>query len=108
MKIKDEDIYEKNLSKEEILEIIKKRLNEDNSFSKLSLARMYNMAKDEYQRRKKEDEIIEKLNEDEKKKVKKVYLMGENGAIIETFGSMFSEKKKSLGIAYTIRAIFRI
>ena len=89
------NIYENDeLTHEELTAIMKGKANQEGLPGKVFIRRMYSLAKEEYNREKKEKEIIEKMYKDTKNRVRKIHLIGEDSAIIETFEDMFNEGEK--------------
>lgn len=88
-------MFEKELTLEELNEYWKECYETDNMIKKRMPMRLYIMAKETHTREEKEKEIIEKIYKPEQRFVKKVTLIDDNSAIIESFEKIFGDEEKT-------------
>lgn len=87
-------IFEKEMSKEELFEDIKKSMEKPNAAKGFLLMRLYGMAKEEHRRNKLRDEIIDKMYAPHRKNIQEVFIIDDNTAIIKSHEKIFGEEEK--------------
>ena len=87
------NIFEREISKEELNEVLNKSI-ESKGIQSLFPMRMYNMAKETYQRNEIESKIREAMYKGDRKNIENIIIINDNLAIIETFEHLFGEGEK--------------
>jgi hypothetical protein len=89
------NIFEKEaITQEELFEILKESMETTNMIKKHLPMRLYNMAKETYERNEQVSSILKKLYERDRSKVKDVLIIDSKTAIINTYDELFSEPEK--------------
>jgi hypothetical protein len=88
-------MFEKDMTLDELNEYWKECYETDNMIKKRMPMRLYVMAKETYTWEEKEKAIIEKIYEPDRRFVKKVTLIDDNSAIIESFEKIFGDEEKT-------------
>lgn len=89
------EIFKKNITSEELNEQLKECMETSGGIKKHFPMRMYKMAKQQYEMNQKEQEIIDKMYKDARRKVKKVHVITDDLAIIKTFEEIFGDEEKT-------------
>lgn len=89
-------MFEKEMNLEDLNKYWKECAESKNIIQKNMPKRLYNMAKETYEREQKEDKILKSLEKDKgKRNVKNILIIDENSAIIETFENIFGPVEKT-------------
>lgn len=89
------NMFEKDITKEELVEMLKDSFETTHIVNKHIPMRLYNMAKEEFKRAELKKNIIDKMYQDDKRKVVEVVILEENLAIIKTFEKLFDNTEKN-------------
>jgi hypothetical protein len=87
-------MFEKEMTLEELNEVWKESVETEHVIKKNMPMRLYNMAKETYERDQFDEKVIDKMYESDRRKVQKIYKIDDNSAIVETFEKLFGEKEK--------------